>query len=39
MSDETRREMQNPKSLLLEIVERLSKVETRLENTATKSDF
>jgi tetrahydromethanopterin S-methyltransferase subunit G len=39
MSDETIREMQYPISLLLEIVERLSKVETRLENTATKSDF
>jgi tetrahydromethanopterin S-methyltransferase subunit G len=39
MSDETIREMQYPISLLLEIVERFSKVETRLENTVTKSDF
>ena len=32
MSDETLREMQKPKSLLLEIIERLTTVETQLES-------
>ena len=39
MSDEAMKDMQNPKSLILEIIERLTKVETRLENTATKADL
>ncbi len=43
MADETLREMQSPKSLVLEIIERLTKVETRLESVerqaATKTDL
>ncbi len=43
MSDETLRELQSPKSLILEIIERLTKVETRLESVekqaATKTDL
>ncbi len=43
MSDETLQEIQSPKSLILEIIERLTRVETRLETVetqaATKADL
>ena len=35
MSDETLRDMQSPKSLILEIIERLTKAETRLVSIET----
>ncbi len=35
MSDETLRELQSPKSLILEIIERLTKAETRLVSIET----
>ena len=42
-SDPTLEEMQKPKSLILEIIERLTRVEARLENvvnqTVTKTEF
>ena len=39
MSDETLRDMQKSKSLVLEIIERLTKVETQLESKADKADL
>ncbi len=39
MTDEILREMQNPKSLILEVIERLTKVETQLENKVDKADL
>ena len=39
MSDETLRDLQKSKSLVLEIIERLTKVETHLESKADKADL
>ncbi len=39
MSDETLRDLQKSKSLVLEIIERLTKVETQLVSKADKADL